>query len=53
MKPGTPPVSKVRDEKPAKESEEEWVSGTERVDKRKIQKACKVVKIVRKCAECC
>lgn len=53
MKPGTPPVSEVKDEEPAKESEEGWVSRTERVDKRKIKKACKVVKIVRKCVEYC
>ena len=44
---------KIPDEEPAKESEEGWVSRTERVDKRKIKKACKVVKIVRKCVEYC
>lgn len=38
MKPGTP-VSEVRDEEPAKESEEGWVSGTEKADKGKIKQA--------------
>ena len=47
VKPGALQVSEVRDEEPAEESEEGWISGIERVNKRKIKKAHKVVKIVR------